>query len=332
MKLIAPPPAPHRTEAALVFLLSYGGGLVGGDQVSLRVDVERDARLAIVTQGHTKIFRPTAASQQQQTTRQSLEVHVARGAALCLLPDPVQPFADSRYEQTQVFRVARGGNLCVLDWVTQGRTARGEDWSLDLWRGRNEVWAVTRSGRDSKRERDGDAPGTDASEDEQVEDEEERLLVRDTVILDRAAASIAQQSHAGTGGASILRETMHGLGVFGTLILRGPLLRDLGAFFLSEFANLPRLGARDFRTPEVRDREEAEAKGGRSALDKWREDRLARERRDGVLWSAAPVRGCIVIKFGAPTVEAARVWLGDMLVRQGDVGRLFGEDALMCVR
>ena len=52
-----------------------------------------------------------------------------------IIIDPVQPFEGSVYEQAQKFMVAEDGNLCLLDWVSEGRTARGEDWDLRAWRG-----------------------------------------------------------------------------------------------------------------------------------------------------------------------------------------------------
>lgn len=292
LKLITPSKAPEN-ESILVFLLSYGGGLIGGDSVHLSIDVQPKARLSIVTQGHTKIFNSSA---RHIVTSQTLAVQIADGAAMCFLPDPVQPFEDSVYEQTQVFKLAMTGSLCLLDWVTQGRTARGENWSLTRWVGRNEVWIP-----DSTR-----AAGA-------------RLLVRDTVVLD---AERPQPEMPG------LRESMSRMGIFGTLLLRGPLMKTLGEFFLDEFVALPRLGARDFRSDEARRADTKEL----SALEKWRAERIRKEREKGLLWSAANVRGCVVVKFGAFDVEAGREWIGAMLARQGSIAETFGNQALMCVR
>lgn len=305
LKLISPPRNHQQDKSVLVFLLSYGGGLVGGDTVNLSIEVQRDARLSIVTQGHTKIFKSAT---PDIVTRQTLNVAVEDGAAMCLLPDPVQPFAESVYEQTQMFRLrGSSASLFLLDWVTQGRTARGEDWDLIRWVGRNEVWwssgaaATLTTGH-------GGGSG--------------RLLVRDAVKLDgRASLSAASRD---------LRSTMHGLGIFGTLILRGPLTRSLGDYFVAEFAALPRIGARDWRTEEAK--QLAEDEGARDPHAVWREERLGMERREKVLWSAASVRGCVVVKFGAATVEAGRMWIGSMLVKEGSVEKHFGDQALMCVR
>ena len=129
LKLIAPdthasPEVPSNT-VSLVFLLTYGGGLVGGDKITLKVSLAEGTRLALATQGSTKIFKSPGRS---VVSGQILEVTIGKGASLCYLPDPTQPFAESVYEQRQTFYVDRFGasSLRVLDWVSEGRRARGE--------------------------------------------------------------------------------------------------------------------------------------------------------------------------------------------------------------
>jgi urease accessory protein len=291
LKLISPSRPPEE-RSVLVFLLSYGGGLVGGDTVNINIEVQSRARLSIVTQGHTKIFTsPTP----DVITSQTLHVQIASDAALCLLPDPVQPFKGSNFEQKQVFKLERTASLCLLDWVTQGRMARGEDWSFIRWSGRNEIWG-----------RIDDAAA------------EYRLLARDTVVLDSKQKALHHK---------LIKETMHGSAIYGTLILRGPLVEQVGAFFLAEFEALPRIGARDFRSSEDR----AAAESAQTRRDVWRTQRLALESSHTILWSAANVRGCVVVKFGAGTVEAGRTWVGSMLAEEGSVAEHFGGHALMCV-
>ncbi|KAG5996515.1 hypothetical protein E4U54_002546 [Claviceps lovelessii] len=293
LKLISPTSSTGAQKSVLVFLLSYGGGLVGGDAVNLTICVQSKAKLSLVTQGHTKIFKSPS---PDVVTSQLLTIRLDHGAALCLLPDPVQPFQDSVYAQTQMFNLAKGASLCLLDWVTAGRMARGENWSLVKYTGRNEVWLRG----DDKLQKD-------------------RLLVRDTVILSREGTGAIGQP---------LCDTMHNMAIFGTLILRGHVLKTLSQFFIAEFDALPRLGARDFRTQQARD-EDAKQMTDR---ERWRAKRLTYEANEGVLWSAARVRGCVIVKFGAPTVEAGREWIGSMLVREGTIHAHFGEEALICVK
>jgi urease accessory protein len=292
LKLISPSPSVEQ-KSVLVFLLTYGGGLVGGDQVNLTIDVTPKAKLSIVTQGHTKIFKSPS---RDVVTRQQLHVTIEKDAGLCLLPDPVQPFEGSVYEQRQVFHVVEGGSLCLLDWVSAGRIARGEDWDLGAWSGRIEVWSAAQHGKKA------------------------RLLLRDSVLLEGDASGAVEID---------LRNRMQRMGIFGTLVLRGPLVDSLAAFFLSEFAALPRIGARDFRSQEKMDKDSGVVF---SHQDSWRRARLKQEMEDGLLWSAAKVRGCTVVKFGARTAEGGRMWIGSMVKEEDSIPRHFGLGSTMCVR
>jgi len=291
LKLISPSPTAAQ-KSVLVFLLTYGGGLVGGDHVHLHVTIAPHAKLSIVTQGHTKVFK---SSSRDVVTRQKMEVSISKWAGLCLLPDPVQPFEESVYEQYQIFKLAEGASLCLLDWVSAGRTARGENWDLWAWTGRNEVWA--------------EENGT-----------QKRLLLRDNIILEGDDPSDKERT---------LRAKMHHHEIFGTLILKGPMFESLAAFFTAEFVILPRIGGRDFRSQA---KKEVDQNRIISKVERWRSTRIEHEKAGNVLWSAAKVRGCTVVKFGARTVEDGRDWIGSMLKQEGSVAQCFGEDATMCVK
>jgi urease accessory protein len=121
-------------NAAVVCLVSFGGGLVGGDAIDLDVRVEEGAVLVVFTQSSTKVFRGAAA----QTLRADVE------GTLVVLPDPVAAFAGARYRQ-RVDVALRGAGSCVLlDGFTSGRAAYGERWSMD---GLDLRTTVTRDGR-----------------------------------------------------------------------------------------------------------------------------------------------------------------------------------------
>ncbi|KAI0304763.1 UreD-domain-containing protein [Russula brevipes] len=146
----------HQEGVALVYMMTYGGGLVGGDRISLSINIEQDARLLLLSQGSTKVFkaRPggraatpsTANNPATTTTAQRLDVSVATGGALFLLPDPVTCFRDAAYHQSQTFRLARGASAALLDWYTSGRRARGEEWAFARYYSANEVFVDARGG------------------------------------------------------------------------------------------------------------------------------------------------------------------------------------------
>ena len=297
LKLIAPDPhisiGPSHHTVTLVFLLTYGGGLVGGDKISLNVVLEESTRLVLVTQGSTKIFKsPTRSIVSAQT----LNVTIAGGASLCYLPDPTQPFSESVYEQKQTFLVNSHGtsSLCVLDWVSEGRRARGESWTLWSWKGRNEV-----------------------RESPYGEGERSRLLLRDAVMLSD------DDGESGPMGANMVDKT-NGMGVFGTLILYGPTFQALAAFFLDEFKNQPRIGAKNWS--------DGKSEKPLSSEEEAKAQRLQREKNDGVLWTAANTRGFVVVKFGAREIGGARQWIGGMIRSEGSIEQEFGHQALIGLR
>jgi urease accessory protein len=128
--------APRRRGAcAWAVLSSHGGGLVGGDAVSLDVEAGPGAVAAITTQAETKVYRCAGG----RSASQRLRARVAAGAALAWVPDPVSPFAGARYEQRQDFDLAAGASLLAVDEVVAGRTARGERWTFDRYATRTEV-------------------------------------------------------------------------------------------------------------------------------------------------------------------------------------------------
>lgn len=262
---------------------------MGGDKITLDISLASNTRLVLLTQGSTKIFKsPT----RNVVSGQTLNVKVEPHAALCYLPDPTQPFGESVYEQKQNFYVDPEGtsSLCVLDWVTEGRKARGESWSLWHWQGRNEVRQLTDS-TESKR----------------------KLLLRDALLL----------TDSGIGSINGLNDKTDNMGVFGTLILSGDAFKGVGEYFLTEFGNTPRIGMKNWAVGEAEKQSPEQLK---------RSQRLEQERHDELLWTAARVRGFVLVKFGARDVEGARTWLSAMIRDEGSIERYFGEQALFCVR
>lgn len=257
---------------------------MAGDTIYLTIKLASAARLILLTQGSTKIFKSLEAN---VITSQHTIVDVEDGAALCYLADPIQPFEASVFEQHQTYNLKEGGpgNLCVCDWVSEGRTARGEKWTFTSYISRNEVWMTRTNGK-------------------------KRLLLRDNLVLD-----------GNDPDSESLLGRMDGLGVFGTLILYGPLFAELGSYFMEEFRLLPQMGARQWDAPAVPGPRELE-----------RAARVERERMDGVLWTAATIRGFVIVKFGARAVEGAKRWLRHVLKTEGTVEQLFGERALLCLK
>ena len=323
LKLISRTPAcqlnskyPASATAPLhLYLLSFGGGLLPGDVLDVSITLQPRSRLVLTTpHGSTKIFRTDAKfSHASGRSKQILKVELGKQTGLCYLPDPAVPFKNSRYEQFQQFTLLHGDeqrnqssgieddpaslppSLCVLDWVTRGRAARGESWAFHEWTGRNEVWA------------------------QDVKTGKRKLLVRDSVILeDETLASNGTQSGSNTlAKGSILSDSplpiaarTHPHGVLGTLILHGPLFESLGGLFMDEFVAQPRIGGKNWSSSES--------------------DEASQPKRNdsGVTWTAARVRqNFVLVKFAATEFETAKEWLTEILRRDGGIEREFGDEA-----
>src|SRR6266540_251769 len=124
-----------RGESVWAYTSSLGGGMVAGDRTRLEVTVDAGARCFVGTQASTKIYRNPA----QLPCSHDLVARVGEEALLILAPDPVQCFAESSYEQRQHFTLAATANLLFVDWMSAGRTARGERWRFRRYSSRNEV-------------------------------------------------------------------------------------------------------------------------------------------------------------------------------------------------
>ena len=158
---------------------------------------------------------------------------------------------------------------------------------------------------------------------------ERRLLLRDTLHL----------SPPSPASGKSLSNQVDGFGIFGTLILLGPVLEPLAKFFVEEFEKMPRIGGRDWgdaRKASLPSNEtgasNAKSESTKLSREQWRAERIKREKADGIIWSAAKVRECVVVKFAAREAEGARVWMGNMVGREGSVRKEFGEGGMMALR
>lgn len=137
LKLLTPR---NHGQARHVVLSSYGGGLVGGDCVSLQATVGPRARLLLTTQSAGKAYRTTGPACEHL-----LHATVGEDALLAVLPDPMCCFAESRYRQRQHYDVSATGSLVLLDWLTSGRHGRGERWAMHAIDSRTEIGVDGRS-------------------------------------------------------------------------------------------------------------------------------------------------------------------------------------------
>ncbi|HEX8341402.1 MAG TPA: urease accessory protein UreD [Tepidisphaeraceae bacterium] len=131
LKLLTPR---TRGTARQVVLSTYGGGLLGGDDVVVRARVGTGARLVLTTQSAGKIYRTDAAP-----SRQSIDATVGEATMLVVLPDVTCAYAGARFEQQQRYALSASADLVWLDWLSSGRHACGERWAMREIASRTEI-------------------------------------------------------------------------------------------------------------------------------------------------------------------------------------------------
>jgi len=143
LKLLSP--KTEQDRLAIVYIMTYGGGLVGGDSISLSVEVGPGSTLILLSQGSTKVFKDRAGSRASNLpttdliTTQRMDVHISNGATLFLLPDPVTCFKNASYNQIQTFYLEPHASVLLLDSITSGRKSLGEEWEFSRYFSMNDV-------------------------------------------------------------------------------------------------------------------------------------------------------------------------------------------------
>jgi len=130
LKLLLPR---NHGDAAWTFVTNFGGGLVDGDAIDLRIDVGRDARALVGTQASTKVYR------SPNGCRQSFVANVEQNGLLAMLSDPIVCFADARYAQTIDVSLEPSATLVLVDCLVSGRVASDERWAFGLYSSRIRV-------------------------------------------------------------------------------------------------------------------------------------------------------------------------------------------------
>jgi urease accessory protein len=132
---------PLKGGGSLVHLHNLSGGVLGGDRLELRVGVDPGAWAQLTSTGATRLYRSRPAG---PTAVQINEIRVEDGGLLEYLPDPLIPFAGSRYRQETTINLAAGAGLFWWETIAPGREARGEVFDYDLLKVRLDIVAEGR--------------------------------------------------------------------------------------------------------------------------------------------------------------------------------------------
>jgi urease accessory protein len=249
LRLLAP--RNHGT-AAWVYTSSFGGGLLDGDDVRLRIAVDATATAFVSTQASTKVYRqalsnaglPRRSARERRGAEAgasaALDACVGADGLLILAPDPIVCFARSRYRQTQRFDLEGNAGLIAIDWFTSGRHAAGERWMFERYCSRSEI------------RRDGEIVWHDATlldaEDGSISARMGRFDVVATVAISgpclhaEVTALLTEISHTPVGRMDSFVVSASSLGASGCVIrIAGLSIEEVGGVLRRHLAFVPRL-------------------------------------------------------------------------------------------
>ena len=123
----------NQGSAAWVYMSTFGGGLVDGDALKIKINVGADATAVLLSQSATKVYRSEVGSSQ------ILEGQIQKGATLYSIPDPIFCFEGSNFSQVQRYNLEESASLLLVDTLHSGRYGNGERWAFDRFKSHIEV-------------------------------------------------------------------------------------------------------------------------------------------------------------------------------------------------
>ena len=123
-------------------LLHTAGGLVGGDQLLIRANLQTDSRALLTSVAAQKVYGTVGRSRQTPTgqwAEQELHVRLGEGADLEWLPQELVLYRDGLFEQRAQVDLAASASFLSAEVVRLGRTAAGEELGQGCWRSALEI-------------------------------------------------------------------------------------------------------------------------------------------------------------------------------------------------
>lgn len=115
-----------RGSSCNVLLANYGGGMVDGDSVCLRVTCGAGTRLNVGSVGNLQIYRSAVKGCSQE-----VKGYLERDTLCVFNSDPVVLHSGSRFEQKHEWDMHPGSSLLLAECVIAGRLETGELFAFD---------------------------------------------------------------------------------------------------------------------------------------------------------------------------------------------------------
>ena len=123
-------------------ILHTAGGLVGGDQLNLKIRADCGALGLVTTVAAQKVYGSVGLSTlhpKGKWAKQACHFQIQKNADLEWLPQELVIFGEGLFEQTMVVDLYPESSFISAEVVRLGRTASGEDLGSGCWRSKLEV-------------------------------------------------------------------------------------------------------------------------------------------------------------------------------------------------
>ena len=130
-------------------LLHSAGGLVGGDQLSVDLELQGNSRALVTSVAAQKVYGSIGRSRLNPKgawTKQSVQCRLGSNSDLEWLPQELVVYADGLVEQTLDVQLADSASFLSAEIVRLGRTAAGEDLGQGCWRSAASVRRIGKNG------------------------------------------------------------------------------------------------------------------------------------------------------------------------------------------
>ena len=130
-------------------LLHTAGGLVGGDQLSVNLDLKPSSRCLLTSVAAQKVYGSVGRSQlhpQGAWARQQVAAELDAGADLEWLPQELVLYANALFEQNLSVILPKNGSFLSAEIVRLGRTAANETLGHGCWRSGIQIQRQTSKG------------------------------------------------------------------------------------------------------------------------------------------------------------------------------------------
>jgi urease accessory protein len=121
-----------------LMLMSSSPGILDGDDYQLQIDVSENCRLQLHTQSYQRLFN------MKTGARQSMEVHLQKGASFIYIPHPAVPHKQSVFTSRNTIYLQENTRLIWGEGLTCGRKLNGEQFEFVKY---HSITDVYRNGR-----------------------------------------------------------------------------------------------------------------------------------------------------------------------------------------